>query len=143
MMDIYELINTAEKNDIQINEEQASLILDCLKENGYDDLVEKENSLELQWIDQSGDMNKEVSIDQILVFVTDKKYNENINIMDELDEIKTISLDNITLYCTKLHKLIENEKELRLIQNALLQTKRFKELKQSIEPINNNKKFVR
>ena len=59
--------------------------------------------------------------------------------MDELDEIKTISIDNLRLYCTNLLKLIDNEKELNLIQGALTQTKNFKQLSQSIESLTENK----
>jgi hypothetical protein len=138
-MSIKELIDTAKNCDIQIDEEQAALILNCLDENGYSELIKTGDKLELQWIDQSGEMKKDVSLDQILVFVANEKYNENLNIMDELDEIKTISIDNLGLYCTNLLKLIDNEKELHLIQGALTQTKNFKQLSQSIESLTENK----
>lgn len=133
-----------ETSEITVSEEQAAIILASLNECGYT-LENKDNKLSLHWVDQAGEMKKDVTLNQIITFVADQKYQETINIMDGLDEIKTISVDNIGTYCSDLTKLIEKEKELHLIEEALLQTERFIQLKQMIDtiPKNNTKKITR
>lgn len=134
-MEVTNFVDEIQKTYIDINYEKAALILEELTENGYTVNKKNEANFELNWVDQSGEMNKEVTLDEIIIFAADQKYKKIVQIMDQLDDINTISIENLPTYCKNLSTLIKKEKELNLVKDVLVQTEHFKQLKEIAEVI--------
>ena len=128
-MELNDFTEKIKESGIEINDEQASLIFNELSQNGYTVSDKGESTFVLTWVDQSGEMEKEVTMDQMIIFASDQKYKETVNIMNQLDEIITITLENLPAYCENLSNLIKKEKELHLVEDVLVQTEHFNELK--------------
>lgn len=129
-MDLFEWIK--ENSKISIDEKQADILFTSLDVNGYSIEVDG-TELFLNSVDELGENSKKVTIDQIIVLATNFKYKETEKIMDSLDEIRTISTENIKTYCENLVDLMQKEKELHLIEKALVQTDHFKNIKNMLE----------
>lgn len=134
-MDVNEFIYNVRKSAaIEIDNKQASLILENVLDNGYmlefngDDFV-------IKWIDQLGDMDKKVLPDDLIIFAMNQKYKSTCKMMDALDEIKAININNVRDFCTKLENLIIEESELHQLEKAFTQTAHYKDIKKSIEKI--------
>ena len=69
----------------------------------------------------------------MIALAANLKYKETEKIMDLLDEITTISIENIKTYCENLVDLIDREKELHSLENALVQTEHFLDIKNMVE----------
>lgn len=128
-MELNDFTEKIRESGIEINDEQASLIFNELSQNGYTVSDKGESTFVLTWVDQSGEMEKKVTMDQMIIFAADQKYKETVNIMNQLDEIITITLDNLPAYCENLSNLIKKEKELHLVEDVLVQTEHFNQLK--------------
>lgn len=129
-MDLFEWIK--ENSKISIDEKQADILFTSLDVNGYSIEVDG-TELFLNSVDELGENSKKVTIDQIIALATNFKYKETEKIMDSLDEIRTISTENIKTYCENLVDLMQKEKELHLIEKALVQTDHFKNIKNMLE----------
>lgn len=129
-MDLYQWIK--EYSNIKIDEQQAKTLSECLEVNGHSIEI-SEDSLFLNCVDQTGEISKKVTIDQVIALAANLKYKETEKIMDSLDEITTISIENIKTYCENLVDLIDREKELHLLENALVQTEHFLDIKNMVE----------
>lgn len=129
-MDLFEWIK--ENSKISIDEKQADILSTSLDVNGYSIEVDG-TELFLNSVDELGENSKKVTIDQIIALAANFKYKETEKIMDSLDEIRTISTENIKTYCENLVDLMQKEKELHLIEKALVQTEHFKNIKNMLE----------
>lgn len=129
-MDLFEWIK--ENSKISIDEKQADILSTSLDMNGYSIEVDG-TELFLNSVDELGENSKNVTIDQIIALAANFKYKETEKIMDSLDEIRTISTENIKTYCENLVDLMQKEKELHLIEKALVQTDHFKNIKNMLE----------
>lgn len=129
-MDLYQWIK--EYSNIEMDEQQAKTLSECLEVNGHSIEISGD-SLFLNCVDQTGEISKKVTIDQVIALAANLKYKETEKIMDSLDEITTISIENIKTYCENLVDLIDREKELHLLENALVQTERFLDIKNMVE----------
>lgn len=129
-MDLFEWIK--ENSKISIDEKQADILSTSLDMNGYSIEVDG-TELFLNSVDELGENSKKVTIDQIIALAANFKYKETEKIMDSLDEIRTISTENIKTYCENLVDLMQKEKELHLIEKALVQTDHFKNIKNMLE----------
>lgn len=121
-----------ENSEIDMSENQVSLISDTLLASGYN-IFTRDEKIFLQSIDQFGEENKEVSLEYIITLSSKLKYKEAEKIMDTLDDIKIISFDNIKPYCKNLNELKKKEKELNLIERALVQTEHYKQINDAAE----------
>lgn len=128
-MELSDYIKKIKKSGIEITDEQAIFIFNELSQNGYTVSDRGEKTFALSWVDQSGEMEKEVTVEQMIIFVADQKYKETVNIMNQLDDIITISIENLSIYCENLSNLIKKEKELHIAENILVQTEHFNHLK--------------
>lgn len=129
-MDLFEWIK--ENSKISIDEKQTDILSTSLDMNGYSIEVDG-TELFLNSVDELGENSKKVTIDQIIALAANFKYKETEKIMDSLDEIRTISTENIKTYCENLVDLMQKEKELHLIEKALVQTEHFKNIKNMLE----------
>lgn len=129
-MDLFEWIK--ENSKISIDKMQADILSTSLDMNGYSIEVDG-TELFLNSVDELGENSKKVTIDQIIALAANFKYKETEKIMDSLDEIRTISTENIKTYCENLVDLMQKEKELHLIEKALVQTDHFKNIKNMLE----------
>lgn len=129
-MDLYQWIK--EYSNIEMDEQQAKTLSECLEVNGHSIEISGD-SLFLNCVDQTGEISKKVTIDQVIALAANLKYKETEKIMDSLDEITTISIENIKTYCENLVDLIDREKELHLLENALVQTENFLDIKNMVE----------
>lgn len=129
-MDLYQWIK--EYSNIEMDEQQAKTLSECLEVNGHSIEISGD-SLFLNCVDQTGEISKKVTIDQVIALAANLKYKETEKIMDSLDEITTISIENIKTYCENLVDLIDREKELHLLENALVQTEHFLDIKNMVE----------
>ena len=129
-MDLYQWIK--EYSNIEMDEQQAKTLSECLEVNGHSIEISGD-SLFLNCVDQTGEISKKVTIDQVIALAANLKYKETEKIMDSLDEITTISIENIKTYCENLVDLIDREKELHLLKNALVQTEHFLDIKNMVE----------
>lgn len=129
-MDLFEWIK--ENSKISIDEKQADILSTSLDVNGYSIEVDG-TELFLNSVDELGENSKKVTIDQIIALAANFKYKETEKIMDSLDEIRTISTENIKTYCENLVDLMQKEKELHFIEKALVQTDHFKNIKNMLE----------
>ena len=134
-MEVTSFVEEIKKANLDVDFEKADLIFAELSENGYTINKKDETNFKLNWIDQSGEMSKEVTLDEIITFAVDQKYKEIVRIMDQLDDINTINFENLPAYCKNLSNLIKREKELNLIKEVLVQTEHFKQLKKIAEVI--------
>lgn len=129
-MDLYQWIK--EYPNIEMDEQQAKTLSECLEVNGHSIEISGD-SLFLNCVDQTGEISKKVTIDQVIALAANLKYKETEKIMDSLDEITTISIENIKTYCENLVDLIDREKELHSLENALVQTEHFLDIKNMVE----------
>ena len=128
-MELSDFNKKISESALKISDEQACFIFDALSQNGYTISGKDADIFVLSWIDQSGEMEKEVSAEQIITLVANLKYREVVEIMNQLDDIITINMKNLPIYCENLSNLIKKEKELHLAENILVQTEYFNHLK--------------
>lgn len=106
-MDLYQWIK--EYSNIEMDEQQAKTLSECLEVNGHSIEISGD-SLFLNCVDQTGEISKKVTIDQVIALAANLKYKETEKIMDSLDEITTISIENIKTYCENLVDLIDRKR---------------------------------
>ena len=115
-----------------MDEQQAITLSECLEVNGHSIEISGD-SLFLNCVDLTGQLIKKFNIDQVIALAANLINMETEKIMVSLDEITSISIENIKTYCENLVDLIDREKELHSLENALVQTEHFLDIKNMVE----------